>query len=113
VSIRPPRWVRADQRRLRLGLVALAAAPAVAAVLVSARPAQGALAAVGPVNPATNFPDWYQDDTGLKLQLCLDGSPYCLASAEEMTPPEGEPFRFEPRPWCRSARATHGWCSPR
>jgi Big-like domain-containing protein len=31
---------------------------------------QQTLTAVGPIDPATNFPTWYQDHTGLTLQLC-------------------------------------------
>jgi hypothetical protein len=92
LSIRSSRWAFAHQPCLRLGLTALAAALALAAGLVSARPAHAALSAVGPVNPATNFPDWYQDGTGLKLQLCVDGPPFCLAAAAELIPPEGEAF---------------------
>ncbi|MBI5118988.1 hypothetical protein HZA56_21195 [Candidatus Poribacteria bacterium] len=34
--------------------------------------ALAALAAVGPTNPQNGFPLWYQDGTGLSLQLCLD-----------------------------------------
>lgn len=36
------------------------------------------LTAVGPKNPANGFPRWYQDSTGLKLQLCLDKNTHCL-----------------------------------
>lgn len=30
---------------------------------------------VGPVDPRIGFPLWYQDDAGVRLQLCLDASP--------------------------------------
>jgi hypothetical protein len=67
---------------------------AVLAAAVSAAPAGASLAAVGPVNPATGFPDWYEDATGLQLQLCLDGLPACSASAAagDLAPPDGEAF---------------------
>jgi hypothetical protein len=35
-------------------------------------PAHGLLRAVGPIEPLRNFPLWYEDFTGLQLQLCLD-----------------------------------------
>lgn len=45
----------------------------VACVLaLAAGPAGAALSAVGPVNPANSFPLWFQDSTGLMLQLGLD-----------------------------------------
>ncbi len=44
------------------------------------------LAAVGPLDPATGFPRWYQDTNGLSLTLCLDGPPNCLASAADLDP---------------------------
>ena len=43
-----------------------------ALVAALATPAFGALAAVGPVNPNNGFPAWYQDATGLALEIGLD-----------------------------------------
>lgn len=40
--------------------------------------------AVGPIDPRTGFPLWYQDEQGRKLQLCLDSATLCLS-----TPPNG------------------------
>jgi chitodextrinase len=37
-----------------------------------AHPAHAALTAVGPIDPATKFPLWYQDANGLRLGYCFD-----------------------------------------
>jgi hypothetical protein len=63
-----------------------------AATAVLAAPAGAGLTANGPVNPRTGYPDWYQDGTGLKLQLCLDGLPFCSAAAGDLVAPDGEAF---------------------
>lgn len=76
-------------RSIRVALAALLAALATTA---AAAPAHAKLTNVGPVNPATGFPDWYQDGTGLKLQPCLDGPPFCLTAAADLTAPDGEGF---------------------
>jgi hypothetical protein len=76
-------------RRLRIALVALLAAIATTAL---AAPAHANLSAVGPVNPATGFPDWYQDASGVKLQACLDGLPFCPTAAADFKAPNGEGF---------------------
>lgn len=34
--------------------------------------------AVGPVSLQNGFPVWWQDDAGVRIQLCLDASPDCL-----------------------------------
>jgi hypothetical protein len=66
--------------------------PATIAALSVAGPARADLAAVGPVDPATQVPAWFQDGTGLKLGLCLDGPPFCLSSAADFARPDGEGF---------------------
>jgi hypothetical protein len=71
---------------------ALAVLLAALALTVAAAPAHAALTNVGPVNPATGFPDWYQDGTGLKLQPCLEGPPLCLTAAADLVAPAGEGF---------------------
>ncbi|HEX9135548.1 MAG TPA: hypothetical protein VF905_01220, partial [Nitrospirota bacterium] len=35
------------------------------------------LNAVGPVDPATTFPAFYQDSTGLSLAPCFDNNGFC------------------------------------
>jgi hypothetical protein len=42
--------------------------------------------AVGPVDPRVGYPLWYQDELGVKLQLCLDLSGNCIT-----TPPAAGP----------------------
>src|SRR4051794_27064002 len=61
------------------------------AVAVQAAPAQATLATpVGPVDTVTNFPSYYQDSTGLRLEPCLN-SLNCLP-AGPLTAPDGELF---------------------
>ena len=40
------------------------------AAMALAQPAQAVLQRVGPVDPATGFPAWYQDANGLAVELC-------------------------------------------
>jgi hypothetical protein len=42
-----------------------------------AAPAQAALSVVGPIDPATKAPAFYQDASGLQLGLCHPGTPNC------------------------------------
>jgi hypothetical protein len=96
VSIVSSRWTSARRpahRRSPRASIISAATLIVAAL--AAAPAQASLSAVGPVNPATRYPDWYQDGNGLKLQLCIDGPPYCLAAAADLVPPDGEAFWWQ------------------
>jgi hypothetical protein len=93
--IRSPRAALPADPRLRVVTAVLAAALTLALGALAAEPARASLAAVGPVNPATGFPDWYQDGNGLKLQLCLDGPPLCLAAADELVAPDGEAFWWQ------------------
>jgi hypothetical protein len=81
--------------RTRLTRAALAAVAAAIGAAALAAPAGASLSAVGPVNPATGFPDWYQDSTGLRLQPCLDGPPFCLAARTDLAPPDGEAFWWQ------------------
>jgi hypothetical protein len=52
----------------------------------SAQTSQGQ---VGPINPDTGFPYWYQDANGLRLELCLDNNPLCLTTVPD---PNRAPF---------------------
>jgi hypothetical protein len=45
--------------------------------LVFASASHALLNAVGPVDPATTFPAWYQDSTGLSLAPCFDANGFC------------------------------------
>ena len=89
---RTPRGAAAPWARARMARATLIAMLAAVAAAVSAAPAGASLSAAGPVNPATGFPDWYQDATGLQLQLCLDGLPACSAVASDLVAPDGEAF---------------------
>jgi hypothetical protein len=63
------------------------------AALAAAAPAQANLSAVGPIDPATDVPAWFQDASGLKLGLCLT-APGCLSTAADFAAPDGEAFYF-------------------
>ncbi|MDX6723750.1 MAG: hypothetical protein QOD73_2154, partial [Solirubrobacteraceae bacterium] len=96
MSIVHPRWASARRpAHRRSPRASIIAAAAVVAAAVLAAPAQAGLGAVGPVNPATRYPDWYQDTNGLKLQLCLDGPPFCLGTAAGLVAPNGEAFYWQ------------------
>ena len=43
--------------------------------------------AVSASNPLHGFPYWYQDDAGMRLQLCLDDNGLCLSTALDPTRP--------------------------
>lgn len=58
--------------------------------------ADAALFAVGPVNPDNGFPIWYQDTTGLKLELCLDQNGMCLTEEPNPAAPISFPDNFGP-----------------
>src|SRR5437868_10052739 len=62
------------RRRLRLLVVftRLIALLATTFSLPASTPAHAALAAVGPLDPATKFPFWYQDARGVRLGYCFD-----------------------------------------
>src|SRR3954471_23508726 len=49
-----------------------------AAALLGAAPARATLNGVGPADPATGLPTYYQDDTGLRLQPCLLDTTNCV-----------------------------------
>jgi hypothetical protein len=70
----------------------------VALVLALALPAAAhattGVGAHGPVTEASGwFPDWYEDASGLRLELCVEGR-YCLSTAEGGLPHADEPARF-------------------
>ena len=51
----------------------------------SASPTHAGLAAVGPIDPANGFPQWYEDSNGVRLGQCLDPqNPLCGPVADEM-----------------------------
>jgi hypothetical protein len=64
------------RRSFRVAVTAVLALAA--AVLVGAGPAEATLSGVGPTDPATGLPTYYQDDTGLRLQPCLLDTVSCV-----------------------------------
>jgi hypothetical protein len=94
-SIRSLRGLAALPARARTARAVLLTAAAAIAALSLAGPARADLTAVGPVDPATQVPAWFQDSNGLKLGLCLDGPPFCLTSAAEFNAPDGEAFYWQ------------------
>jgi Chitobiase/beta-hexosaminidase C-terminal domain/Bacterial Ig-like domain len=46
----------------------------------ASHPAQAQLSKVGPVDPNTGFPFWYEDSKGVRLQSCLDVGGLCLSN---------------------------------
>ena len=78
--------------RARTARAVLTTGAALVAAIAIAAPARADLAAVGPVDPATQVPAWFQDGTGLKLGLCLDGPPFCLGAVGDFGLPDGEAF---------------------
>ncbi|WP_461174805.1 VCBS repeat-containing protein [Arthrobacter sp. Z1-9] len=76
-----------------LVLAATGVSTAVAATQVTLKN-PGKITAVGPVNPANGFPSWYEDSTGTRLELCLDGAnPLCGFLPGDI-PNEGAPISF-------------------
>jgi hypothetical protein len=89
-SIGSPRTAGTAAGAIRLRRMALLSALAALAV---AAPAHADLAAVGPVDPSTEVPAWFQDKSGIKLGLCLT-APFCLSTAADFAAADGEAFYF-------------------
>jgi hypothetical protein len=84
-------WLgRARTTALRCLVVAAGALVALAALLAGRADAK--LSAVGPVDPANNFPSYYQDQNNLRVEPCLDGPPICFATPADLKAPDGEAF---------------------
>ncbi|WP_323958571.1 hypothetical protein GC088_08350 [Arthrobacter sp. JZ12] len=56
------------------------------AVVLPAAVATGMQGSVGPVNPDTGYPYWYEDKTGLRLELCIDQATVCPVVGEAYNP---------------------------
>jgi hypothetical protein len=65
-------------RRFGARTAATAALALVAVLVLGAGPAQAALNDLGPADPATGLPTYYQDDTGLRLEPCLTDTASCV-----------------------------------
>jgi len=65
----------------------LALAAGLLAALCAAAPAHAALTGVGPVVPRLGFPEWYQDESGLRVALCVENDdPFCTTTAPNAGP---------------------------
>jgi hypothetical protein len=89
---RVPRWLSVRSTLLAASLLA----SSVVGNGFTAQLAGAAVApAMGPVDATTNFPTWYGDSNGQRLELCLDGPPNCFAAASDLVAPDGEAFYFD------------------
>ncbi len=84
-----PSQSRTRRRSRGRWTVALAAAVTFTTTTLTVITAGAASAAlppggVGPIDPASQFPSYYADTNGLRLQLCQDGPPHCLAGPEQI-----------------------------
>jgi hypothetical protein len=81
--------------------------------------ASAALARVGPVSPVHGFPEWFQDDTGITLELCVpstvaefaDG--WCFAEPPDTTSPEVFPTNWSVEHFWWSADAVGTYAGDR
>jgi hypothetical protein len=71
-------------RALLLGLLAI-----LLMTLALAPPAKAELAGSGPVDPSNGYPYWYEDEDGLRLDLCLDPQDQRCLQPFEMPDPGG------------------------
>lgn len=53
-------------------------------------------AGVGPINSAIGYPQWYEDTSGLRLDLCLDQNGMCLAVLPDPAAPPSVPGNYDP-----------------
>ena len=70
-----------QRRRVTVATTCLLAASCLSLTTTSA---DAALTRVGPIDPATHFPSFYTDTSGLSLQPCLDGPPLCVGTEAEL-----------------------------
>jgi len=93
------------RRPFRAGTAAALSALVAASAVAAMAPAQALSATgVGPSNPsARNFPAYYTDNSGVALQLCIDGSAACGGATLTSdgaggpglgVPPDGEGFYY-------------------
>lgn len=74
--------------------LAVAAALALGLALPTTAGASDGIGSHGPVTEAFGwFPEWYEDGSGTRLALCLEG-PYCMASIEAPLPHPDQPASF-------------------
>lgn len=88
--------ITARERRNRATVLAAVVGSILALLTLMAALAQPARAVerVGPIVPEHGYPFWYEDSTGLRLELCIDGPPLCL----EGLPNPNQPPLVAPNP---------------
>ena len=67
--------------------VASAVILGVCALMLTLAPQARAVERAGPTDPQNGYPLWYEDSTGLRLDLCVDGPPLCLEGLPDPTQP--------------------------
>lgn len=70
-----------------------------------AQTATAALQAHGPISNNNGFPIWYEDQNGLRLDLCLDQNGFCLTEEPNPGAPISFPDNFGPEMFWWSAGA--------
>ena len=82
-----------QRRRITFATTCLLAASCLSLTTTSA---DAVLTRVGPTDPATHFPSFYTDTSGLSLQPCLDGPPLCVGTEAELLDAgaDGEGFYY-------------------
>lgn len=68
----------------------------VSALGATGMPAEAALRAVGPINPVTTLPAWFQDNQSLALGLCLDQQPLPSGNTPCVLTPPFDPLVTNP-----------------
>src|SRR5689334_4447439 len=85
------------RQRTTIRSAVTAVATLAAGLLLSAAPAHATLNGVGPADPATGLPTYYQDDTGLRLEPCLTDTVNCV-TATTVPDPTSPPSVFTSPP---------------
>jgi hypothetical protein len=85
-------------RRIFIGLVVCLAAIAAGSVMafgaIVGTPNSGHLVAFGPISATDGFPTWYKDDTGRRLELCLDAQNSLCGFLPGDVPDPSKPISF-------------------
>src|SRR4051812_44615133 len=85
---------RAERNRSRARRVVVAAVLALGLAIPGAAHATSGIGMHGPATEAFGwFPEWYEDSSGTRLELCVEG-PYCMATMEAPLPEPDQPARF-------------------
>jgi hypothetical protein len=72
------RWARRAVAFAAVGALPLAGVTGALAATDITTPSSGAITAVGPTNSEYGFPAWYEDKSGTRVELCLNGQdPMC------------------------------------